>query len=160
MPPEQLAAIGVFGGLLGTVVGGLFGWAAARRVDEQRARREAYARYLAAVDEVVGRLARRMLDIRLKATGLEPEPDSHPARIAFTALLILASTEMVETANQLQGAGNELGRLTARHHVPFDADADDEWKAATQRYTDLRRTFIDRARDEVRAGRLPDHIFE
>jgi hypothetical protein len=145
-------------GLLGVLFGGIIGWAAARRVDEQRARREAYAKYLAAVDEVTGRLARRMLGIRHHMTPLKPAPDHQPARLAFTSLLILASPQMVELANRLQALGNDLGRMSATRS--FAEGTESEWEAATTRDSEVRRTYINRARVEVGAGVLPGSLFD
>jgi hypothetical protein len=154
MPADQVAGVG----LLGVAFGALIGWALARRIDEQRARRDAYARYLSAVDEVASRLTKRWRGLRRDSVPLEPWPDHEPARLAFTALLILASKQMVEVAADLQDAGNKLGFLASSESIA-KGKRDADWQPLADRYAASRRRFIGRARKEVGAGSLPARLF-
>jgi enamine deaminase RidA (YjgF/YER057c/UK114 family) len=153
MPPEQIAGIG----LLGVLFGGIIGWAAARHVDEQRAKRDAYARYLAAADDVVLKLVRRVVSAKSGQSPLDPMPSNEAADTAFSELLILASHDMVARISKIVDCLNTMASIAKSRESIADPAAD--WNQAAATYNRLRREFIDSARKEVGAGRLPDDLF-
>jgi hypothetical protein len=134
--------------ILGVIIGGWLTWIASNRVAMRTAKRDAYARFLAAVD-VYGQAV-----VRIGQLGAQAVPDSSEPNEALAGIIVLGTKETAELAHRMQQCLADLSMMTfTLRGYP------DGWESKVREFWTLRRELFIRARQETGAKPLPERFF-